>query len=88
MSKRTLITKIGEYENITSEVDSLDEAFEEYTAIKSIFKDRVGHNQKEWARVRNLYANKGEISIEDLEGCNKSQRYFINELKLVIKNNK
>lgn len=78
----------GEYEFVQIESDDRDELIQEYMKVKGIFTDREGHNQKEWARVRNNYANKGEITIEDLEGCNKSQRYFINELKLVIKNNK
>ena len=86
--KRTLITKVGEFENITSEVSSLEEAIDEYIAIKALFNETDGHNMKEWARVRNDYVNKGEITIEDMEGCNRSQRYFINEIKLVLKNNK
>ena len=83
-----MITSIGEYENISSEVESLEGALDEYIAIKALFKDREGHNQREWSRVRNTYVNTGEIEIEDMENCNKSQRYFINEVKLVIKNNK
>ena len=83
-----MITKIGDFENIASEVSSLEEAREENDNIHTLFKYRDGHNMKEWARVRNDYVNKGEITIEDMEGCNKSQRYFINEIKLVIKNNK
>lgn len=78
----------GDYEFIEIESEDRDELIRDYFEVKGIFKDRQGHNQKEWARVRNKYVNKGEISIEDLEKCNKSQRYFINEIKLVIKNNK
>jgi len=80
--------KTGDFEFIGIESDDRDELIQEYFEVKGIFKDRQGHNQKEWARVRNDYVNKGEITIEDMEGCNKSQRYFINEIKLVIKNNK
>ena len=78
----------GEYEFVEVEGDTFDELVTEYLSIKSAFADKEGHNQKEWARVRNTYANTGELSIEDMEACNKSQRYFINEMKLVIKSNK
>ena len=78
----------GDYEFIEVESDDRDELIQEYMNIKGIFKDREGHNVKDWARVRNTYVNTGEISIEDLENCNRSQRYFINEVKLVIKKNK
>ena len=52
MSKRTLITKIGEYENITSEVDSLEEALDEHIAIHSMFDDKVGLDKSEWVQYR------------------------------------
>lgn len=77
-----------EYCFVEIEHDNRDELIQEYFAITGIFADKEGHNQKEWARVRNSYVNSGELSIEDMEGCNKSQRYFINEVKLVIKSNR
>ena len=70
------------------ESDDRDELTREYFEIKSMFDGREGHNQLEWARVRNTYANTGELSIEDMEGCNKAQSYFINQMKLIIKDNK
>lgn len=75
----------GEYEFVEIESEDRDELVQEYFKIKGIFDDKVGHNQLEWARVRNTYAQKNEISIEDMEACNKAQRYFINEMKLVFK---
>ena len=80
--------KTGDFEFIEVESDNRDELIQEYFKLKGVFDDKEGHNQLEWARVRNDYANTGEIAVEDLENCNKSQRYFINELKLVIKSNK
>ena len=77
-----------QYGFLEYETEDRDDATREYYAIKAIFEDREGHNQKEWARVRNTYVNTGVIEIEDMENCNKSQRYFINEVKLVIKSNK
>ena len=75
----------GSYEFVEIESDDRDELISEYFAIKSTFNDVMGHNSKEWARVRREYATNNEISIEDMEACNKSQRYFINQMKLIIR---
>lgn len=70
-----------QYGFIEVEGDDRDEVVQEYFHIAGIFKDREGHNTREWARVRRDYLNEGKIEIEDLEKCNKSQRFFINEVK-------
>ena len=86
--KRTLITKIGEYENITSEVDSLEEALEEHIAIHSMFDDKVGLDKSEWVQFRKDVLS-GDTYTPDmqeaLERCNKSQRYWANQTKLGIR---
>ena len=62
--KRTMITSIGEYENITSEVESLEDALREYDKIKIMFGEREGLKTKDWVRVRNNFILKNEIDEE------------------------
>lgn len=86
--KRTLITKIGEYENITSEVDSLEEALDEHIAIKALFDDLEGLNASEWVQFRKDVLSSDTYTPdmqEKLERCNKSQRYWANQTKLAIR---
>ena len=70
-----------QYGFIEIEGENRDDVIQEYFAIKSIFEDREGHNQNEWAKIRRNFLNTGELSVEDFENCNKAQRYFINEVK-------
>ena len=86
--KRTLITSIGEYENITSEVGSVEEALDEYVAIHTLFDDKEGLGKSEWVQFRKDVLSSDTYSPdmqEQLEKCNKSQRYWANQTKLAIK---
>ena len=74
-----------EYGFIETESDNLIEVVAEHDRIRNLFSEQEGHNQLEWARVRNGYLSTGEMEIEDLEKCNKSQRFVINEFKLAIR---
>ena len=47
--------------------------------------EKEGHNQTDWARIRNKYVLENIIEVEDFEGCSRSQKYFINQMKLVWK---
>ena len=88
MTKRTLITSIGQFENITSEVGTLEEALDEYVAIKALFDDKEGLGKSEWVQFRKDVLSSDTYTPdmkETLEKCNKSQRYWANQTKLGIK---
>ena len=80
-----------QYGFIEIEGDNRDAVISQYRAVSAVFKDldnftpREGHNIRDWARIRNTYAKTNTITPDDLEGCNYSQRNFINELKLVFR---
>ena len=72
------------YVHAEIEVESLKEVVEKHDELKALL-DAGGHNALEWARISNQYAIDNVIAIEDFEGCSRSQRYFINQMKLVHK---
>lgn len=85
MSKRILITKIGEFENITTEVDSIDEAFEEHHAIKAMFEDKEGLPDKEWNAVTDGYLNTNTMNAETYESLSREQKVKIQWVKRAFK---
>lgn len=72
------------YINTELEVKSLAEAVEKHDELKALL-EKEGHNQTDWARIRNKYVLENIIEVEDFEGCSRSQKYFINQAKLVHK---
>lgn len=72
------------YVNTELEVNSLAEAVEKHDELKALL-EKEGHNQTDWARIRNKYVLENVIAIEDFEACSRSQKYFINQAKLVHK---
>ena len=59
-----------------------------YSEMTELMAQKEGHSQSDWKRIRERYVNTGEIDPEDVEGANKHQRFFINEIKKVIATNK
>ena len=87
--KAKLHIKTGDYEFVELDVEGEPEEIKGiYDNFYSLFADGFGHNVPEWKRVRDTYVNTGELSIKDYEKSNRMQKYFINEQKIVIKNNK
>lgn len=101
--KATIHIKTGTYEfvEVQDDYESVLDIQKAEGNLRSMFDDRPqepqegmfdeeGHDIKNWKRVRNLYVNTGEISIEDNEIAfkNSYQRFFINEIKKIIKDNK
>lgn len=84
--KVTLQLPTGDYAYVNTEleVESLAEAVEKHDELKALL-EKEGHNQTDWARIRNKYALDNTIEVEDFEKCSRSQRYFINQMKLVHK---
>lgn len=77
----------GEFCFIEKDCETLEEAEAEHSRIRSIFADKEGLNQVEWAKVRNKYVNTGDIEIEDMESLSKAQKFVINQIKLSIRSN-
>jgi len=62
-----------------------EEMIATHDRLQLLVNDKEGWNAQDWKRIRNTYATKNEITPEDVEGCSKAQKYFINQLKLVFK---
>lgn len=78
-------TKEYAFIEVEVESDDIDSLVHIHDEIANKAMDKEGHNTLEWAKIRNKYAMHNEIEPEDLEGCSKAQKYFINQMKLVYK---
>ena len=80
-----------EYGFIEVELDFEDslidvqKVIESHDMLKIAIQDKEGWNTLEWAKIRDTYAKFNKITPEEVEGCNKWQRLFINQMKLVHK---
>lgn len=80
--KHKIHIKTGEYEFVEADVEGTpNEVADYYIELKDALTGGEGLNQLEWAKVRNHYANTGEIEPEDHERCNKLQRYILGQFK-------
>lgn len=84
-AKIHIATKEYCFVEFETEVEGLSEIVEIHDNLALLIKDKEGLNATEWAKVRNRYAMNNEITPEEVEGCSKAQRYFINQMKLVFK---
>lgn len=50
------------------------------------FAPPEGHSQAHWKVIRERVVNKGEFYPEDYEGADSYQIYFLNQFKLIIRN--
>ena len=66
------------------ETDEVEEMVSTHDELKALL-EKEGHNQTDWARIRNKYVLENIIEVEDFEGCSRSKKYFINQAKLVHK---
>lgn len=72
------------YIEFEKEYDSIQEALGEHAYLVNEY-GQAGLPEKEWAAVRNNMLNTGECDPNLLEQMNKSQRWFINQLKLALR---
>ena len=88
--KTTLHIPTEEYGFVEIEVeaDSIEGALAKYSEAAQARGGGEGLNVREWAEVRdNFLNNDGEIDLEIWERMSKLQRWFINEIKKVIRKN-
>lgn len=77
-----------EYAFIEVDIDGTeDEIVATHDRIMNMCRERTGLTQKEWAKFRNDYINKGEIDNEKWELLSKAQKFVINEIKLALRSN-
>lgn len=69
---------------VEGEVESIGEAVTNYEQAQS----NEGLPPHQWAKVRDHYVNTGEIDEETFNELSRAQRWFINEIKKVIRANK
>ena len=77
-----------EYGFVEVEVDaeSIEDAVSKYSVALSARGGGEGLKVHEWAQVRDNYLNTGgEIDLETWERMSKAQRWFINEIKKVLR---
>ena len=65
--------------------DAIEKRVHNHDAIKLMVQDKEGRNNLEWEKNRDTYAKFNKLKPEEVEGCNKWQRLFINQMKLVHK---
>jgi len=85
--KYTIQYPTEQYGYIKAESESRDEIVNEYNELKSIFEDKEGLNQNEWAKFRKefLMSEGKDQDIETHEKLNKSQRWWCHQTELAIK---
>ena len=78
--------KIGDFSFREVDIEGSEhELMSQADHFLNLAKETGGHNQLVWAKIRNKYYTQGKISMEDIEDCNRTQRYVLNQMKLALK---
>lgn len=75
------------YIEFAETVGSVPEAMSNHNYYISLYEDRVGLNQNQWAKVRNNMLVTGEFDPNLFDEMSRAQKYFVNELKKALRAN-
>lgn len=81
-------TKIGDFEFIESEFETLEQAQEAHYNITEAFKPKDGLTHLAWNALLEKYTNTAQMEQHEYDSLNEKQKFVIQELKKLYKRQK